>query len=48
MPLRKLENLKFIGIYRNKSETVKEQAGQYFKNVEGLDVDVSEELPVSL
>ena len=48
MPLRKLENLKFIGIYGNESEAVKEQAGQYFKNVDGLDVDVSEELPVSL
>ena len=48
MPLRKLENLKFIGIYGNESEAVKEQAGQYFKNVDGLDVDVSEGLPVTL
>ena len=48
MPLRKLENLKFIGIYGNKSEAVTEQAGQYFKNVDGLDVDVSEELPITL
>ena len=47
-PLKKLKNLKFIGIYGNNSETVKEQAEQYFKNVDGLDVDVSEELPVTL
>ena len=47
-PLKKLKSLQFIGIYGNNSETVKEQAEQYFKNVDGLDVDVSEELPVTL
>lgn len=48
MPLKKLKNLEYLGVFGNDSETVKKQAGQYFNNINGLTVDILEELPVTL
>ncbi|MDE7479349.1 MAG: hypothetical protein K2M91_15680, partial [Lachnospiraceae bacterium] len=48
MPLKNLKNLEYLGIYGNHSEEVKNQAEQYFKNIDGLSIEVSEKIPVTL
>lgn len=47
-PLRKHNNLSYIGIYGNKSEEIKKQAEQYFNEIEGLHVDILEDIPITL